>query len=147
MKVILIKDVARLGRKSEVKDVPSGHALNFLIPRKLAVIATPEQLRRHTVEAKQIDVQKEHARETFLSACAVLAEAHIPYRVDANEQGHLFKGIHAEDILALLKAEKEIVLTKKNILLDHPIKELGTYTIPLTLEDVKGVCTIDIIRK
>jgi large subunit ribosomal protein L9 len=147
MKVILIKDVARLGRKSEVKDVPSGHALNFLIPRKLAVIATPEQLRRLGEEVKQHDAQKEHAHEMFQAACTALGETHVVYAVEANEKGHLFKGINVDDILKHLESTMHIVLQKQTVLLEHPIKELGVHSIPLSFAGIKGVCTLEVIKK
>lgn len=147
MKVILIKDVARLGRKSEVKDVPDGHALNFLIPRKLAVIATPEQLRRVGEEAKQHEAQKEAAHEAFKAACVTLAEKQIPYAVDANEKGHLFKGISVDDIIAHLIKTEGITLLKQSVQLAHPIKELGVHPIPISFAGLSGVCTLVVVKK
>ncbi len=147
MKVILIKDVARLGRKSEVKDVPSGHALNFLIPRKFAVIATDEQLKRIGEEEKQHGAQKEHAQKVFMDACAVLAEKRIRYPAPANEKGHLFKGINADDIQKYLESTEHIVLQKQVILLAHPIKELGIHEIPLSFGGGKGMCTLEVVKK
>lgn len=147
MKVILIKDVARLGRKSEVKDVPAGHALNFLIPRKFAVIATDEQLKRIGEEEKQHDAKKEHAQELFKHACDVLAQKKVTYSVDANEKGHLFKGINTDDIAKHLETTEHIVLEKQSILLSHPIKELGVHEIPLTFAGIKGMCTLEVVKK
>lgn len=147
MKVILIKDVARLGRKSEVKDVPSGHALNFLIPRKYAVIATPEQLKRHAEGVKQVDAQKEEVRKAFVDACTTLSAKHIRYEAEANEKGHLFKGIHVEDIIAYLKTTERIELFQKCMLLTHPIKDLGIYQIPLSFEGATGMCTLEVVNK
>ncbi|QQR65140.1 50S ribosomal protein L9 [Candidatus Kaiserbacteria bacterium] len=147
MKVILIKDVARLGRKSEVKDVPDGHALNFLIPKKLAIIATPEQLRRVSEVVRQQDSQQEALFEAFKAACAKLAEKQIPYTVEANEKGHLFKGISVDDILAHLEATESIVLSKQSMHLAHPIKELGVHQIPLSFSGISGVCTLVVVKK
>lgn len=147
MKVILIKDVARLGRKSDVKDVPDGHALNFLIPRKLAVIATPEQLRRVSEETRQHDAQKDALYEAFKAACATLTEKHISYKVEANEKGHLFKGISVDDIIAHLEATEHIVLSKQSVQLAHPIKELGTHQIPISFAGLSGVCTLVVVKK
>lgn len=147
MKVILIKDVARLGRKSEVKDVPDGHALNFLIPRKLAVIATPEQLRRVSEEARQHDAQKDALHEAFKTACATLAEKQISYKVEANEKGNLFKGISIDDIITHLQTTEGIILSKQSVQLAHPIKELGTHEIPISFAGLSGVCTLVVVKK
>lgn len=147
MKVIFIKDVARLGRKSEVKDVPNGHALNFLIPRKLAILATPEQLRRLDEETRQHDIQKEHAHDMFKQACTILAQKHIVYPVEANQKGHLFKGINVDDVAVYLEKTEHIVLGKQSILLPHPIKELGVHSIPLSFAGSSGMCTLEVIKK
>ena len=147
MKVILTKDVARLGRKSEIKDVPSGHALNFLIPRKLAVIATPEQLRRLDEEVKQRDMQKEHAQDSFTRACTTLAQKHIRYPVEANEKGHLFKGINVDDVVAHLEQTEHLTIGRQSVLLAHPIKELGIHEIPLSFAGIHGVCILEVIKK
>lgn len=147
MKVILTKDVARLGRKSEVKDVPSGHALNFLIPRKFAIIATDEQLKRLGEERKQHDAQKEHAEDVFREACSTLAQKRIPYPVDANEKGHLFKGVNVDDIVLHLEKNEHITIAKQSVLLAHPIKELGIHEIPLSFAGSKGLLTLEVIKK
>jgi len=147
MKVILIKDVARLGRKSEVKDVPDGHALNFLIPKKFAVIATPEQIRRVTEEAKKHGEQHEHAIKEFTQICESLKGKVVQYPVEANDQGHLFKGVNAEDIAKHLKASEGIALDASTVHLAHPIKDLGTHAVPLSYKDVQGVCTLEIVKK
>ncbi len=147
MKVILVKDVARLGRKSEVKDVPDGHALNFLIPRKLAIIATPDQLRKVAEEVKKRGEQSEGVLGAFDAACATLKETSVTLYVEANEQGHLFKGINAEDIVGQIQHSLGIVLDVKSIVLEHPIKSVGTHMIPLSYKDRRGECTLIVAKK
>ncbi len=146
MQVILLRDVARLGRKSEVKDVPSGHALNFLIPRKLAVIATPENLKRHNEEVRQHDVHKLGLRKAFEAACTALTDRPITYAAPANAQGHLFKGINADDIAQCLQGEG-FALEKHHIVLPHPIKELGEHAITLSQGTSTGVCRLVVVKK
>ncbi len=146
MKVILIKDVARLGRKSEIKDVPSGHALNFLIPRKLAIIATPESIKRQQEEDRQHGAQKEHLLESFKSVCAQLKEQTITYGAQANDKGSLFKGVNADDIAGHL-ATLGINVPKQYIVLKHPIKEVGIHEVVLTHGGVEGVCRLEIVKK
>jgi large subunit ribosomal protein L9 len=147
MKVILIKDVARLGRKSEVKDVPDGHALNFLIPKKMAVIATPEQLRRIGEEVKKHGEQHEQALREFGETCELLKTKKVVLAVEANEQGHLFKGINAQDIVKHLGEVEHISLDAGALQLEHPIKALGVHEIPLSYKNLKGVCTLEIVKK
>lgn len=146
MKVILIRDVAKLGRKSSIVEVPSGHALNFLIPRKLALPATPQNLKQHTEELKK--QQEHHAKdhEQFLSAVKKLASNPLTLAVDTNEKGHLYKGIGPDDIHALFR-EKGYLIEKRAIILPHSIKSVGTYEIPLVYGSEQGVCHLVIVKK
>lgn len=146
MKVILVKDVARLGRKSEIKDVPDGHALNFLIPRKLAIIATPESLKRVMEQVSKIGEQKLHGEQEFEGALKKLEAAPVVYTTEANEQGHLFKGINKDDIAALLEG-LGVAIKKNHINLEHPIKSLGIHEVPLSHNGVKGVCRLEVVKK
>lgn len=146
MKVILIKDVARLGRRSEVKDVPSGHALNFLIPRKLAIIATPESLKRVTEQVTKHDEQIQENEHAFEEALAKLSTETVVYSTEANEQGHLFKGIGKDDIATHLTA-LGLTITKNHVTLDHPIKSLGIHEIPLKFGSKAGVCRLEVVKK
>ena len=136
MKVILLQDVARIGRRFEVKDVPSGHALNFLIPRKMAEPATPESLKRLESRQKNQEVDIAVKQEAFKAALEK-AQAPQTMTVEANEQGHLFKGVRAEDIAVFLN-EQGIMVKAEQIQLEAPIKELGEHAILLKDGDVEG---------
>ncbi len=146
MKVILIRDVARLGRKSEVKEVPDGHAINFLLPRKLAIIATKESLKRLTEETGKHATIEQNTQNNFMAALEQNKEKSIILTVDANEQGHLFKGIHADDVANLLN-ENGFDITRQNIVLETPIKSTGIHTIPLTQGKIKGSVQLEIVKK
>jgi large subunit ribosomal protein L9 len=146
MKVILLRDVARIGRRYEIKEVPSGHALNFLIPKKLAEVATPENVKRvHATKSKHAEDDASNERD-FLSALEVLG-GNIPLmEVHANAQGHLFKGIKAEDIVEAL-GKKGITLMREWIQLSHPLKSLGDHEIPMALRDTRGTFTLRLITQ
>lgn len=146
MKVILLRDVARLGRKSEVKDVPDGHAINFLIPRKLAVIATPESMKRVVeVAGKQASIVASTVQQ-FKEAIEKSTQTPIVCTVDANEQGHLFKGIRADDIATVLNANG-FSITKQNVVLDAPIKSLGVHAVSLVQGSAKGIVQLEVVKK
>lgn len=146
MKVILIKDVARLGRKSEIKEVPDGHAINFLIPRKLAIIATPEGTKRVLESAHKHEAYVQNNLKTFEEALRKMESGVPVYTTDANAQGHLFKGVSAENIATHLH-QAGYPITKANVELAHPIKELGTHEIRLVHGTVHGVCRLEIVKK
>ncbi|MCF7815675.1 MAG: 50S ribosomal protein L9 [Candidatus Pacebacteria bacterium] len=146
MKVILTKDVARLGKRSEVKEVPSGHALNFLIPRKLAVIATPENMKRLSQVVLKQNELKHNNEQAFEETVSALREKLVEYKIEANDQGHLFKGVSAENIATYLQ-EIGHQVTKTQIQLEHPIKEIGQHDIPLVFGKIQGVCHLVIVKK
>lgn len=146
MKVILIKDVARLGRKSEIKEVPSGHAINFLIPRKMAIPATTENLKRITEVTKKHVAKSLNDLESFKEALKGLSDRTVVYTTEANEKGSLFKGINADDIAKSLEKEGYII-QKNHIMLDHPIKELGIHEVVLRNGSVSGACRLEVVKK
>ncbi len=146
MKVILLRDVARLGRKGEIKDVPDGHAINFLLPRKLGIIATKESLKRHAEETGKHASIEQASQEHFKNALEANKSEPIKLAVESNEQGHLFKGIHADDIANLLN-EKGFSITRQNVLLENPIKDIGKHEISITQGKIKGTVTIEIVKK
>lgn len=137
MKVILLQDVARIGRRFEIKDVPDGHALNFLIPRKMAEPATLENVKRVTDRAKKQENEHAHAGEQFDNALRRLEAEAVVMKTEANGQGHLFKGIKPVDIAAYVNT-LGITLHADQIELSRPIKEVGTHTIHVHLGAKKG---------
>lgn len=146
MKVILVQDVARLGRRSEIKDVPRGHALNFLIPRGLAIVATSENLKRHKEIVSKLETRQMQDEEAFLKMLKELKDKTITYEASSNEKDNLFKGIGEDAIVAILKDEGYDVDTGV-VKIKQPIKSLGVFDIPLERGKNKGICKIEIVKK
>jgi large subunit ribosomal protein L9 len=146
MKVILIRDVARLGRRLEVKEVPAGHALNFLIPRKLSIPATPENMKRLSAEVTKHAEDREESEKSFHEALAKLGTETVVYVTEANDKGHLFKGVNARDIAEKLSGAG-FSITEEDIELPHPLKSVGVHEVPLVRGSVKGVCKLEIVKK
>ncbi len=144
MKVIFLKDVPRVGRKHDLKEVADGYALNNLIPRKLAVPATPEHIRRVATE-RSAQASSSAAQETRVrELSSKTKETPIAIQVVANEKGHLFKGVHASDIINAIRKDHGVTLTEKEIEAPESIKEVGLYTIHVTVGGYRGECIISI---
>lgn len=130
MKVVLLQDVAKIGRKNAIVNVPDGYALNQLIPKNLAKPATPENLKA----AARLEAEKNAlgaAREArFFATKSALVGKVIPIKVSKNSGGHLFAGVKAENIAAGLK-EAGIEVDAGMIELEKSIKETGEHTINL----------------
>jgi large subunit ribosomal protein L9 len=130
MKVILLRDVARIGKRFEIKEVPDGFALNKLIPARDAEPATPANVKRvmekHKNDVRVKDVELATAR-SIAEACAALP---ITIAVESNEQGHLFQAIHAKDIVTAAAA-RGLGIPEGSLKITAPIKSLGQHTVIL----------------
>src|SRR3989338_8566966 len=108
MKIVLLKEVAGVGRKYDVKTVSDGYALNFLIPKKLALVATPDVVGHAERLKSQEGTEKKIQEDLLLKNIASLKDVVIEIACKANEKGHLFASIHADTIVKELKAQKGI---------------------------------------
>lgn len=147
MKVLFLKDVARIGRKGEIKEVADGFAYNNLIPRKLAVPATEAHVNR-------AEMSNAHKAETAAAHAAKMREFFkevetnpLTLTLPANDKGHLFKGVHAGEIKDALSIECGLSLEVKDILLPAPLKEVGRHEVAINSGGVKGVCVVIIQKK
>lgn len=142
MKVVLLKDVPGVGRKNEIKQVSDGYALNLLLPKKLAVIATPAAM-AHAERLKSESEAERKIQENLLGKnLAELASVRIEIASKANEQGHLFSGIHREQIAEELKKQKHLELPLASILLDQPLKAIGEYPIAVKVGEKTATFTL-----
>lgn len=129
MKVILTKDVSKLGRKFDTKEVSSGYALNLLIPRGLAVIATEDAVKKLGAVKAREDGEKKINDDLLIKNIKGLDGISISVSDKANEKGHLFAGLHKEEIVAELKKQTELQIDPSFIQLEHPLKEVGEHII------------------
>ncbi len=125
MKVILLKDVKGIGRKFEEKNVSDGFAINKLIPQKLAVAATGtgaatvKQLKEHEDATRAKSLQKLEA------SLAKVAGETVTLKMKANSQGHLFEKITREKLAEVIGVDEDLIV------LEAPIKQVGTFEIPV----------------
>jgi large subunit ribosomal protein L9 len=133
MEVLLVKDVPGVGKAGQTKKVNPGYARNYLLPRKLAVIATTGAVRQ--AEALKQAVVRRDA-ETLQEAqqlAGLLSAVKLNFRVKAGEGGRLFGAITASDLAAALERDHKISIDRRKIELDHPIKDLGEHRVPIKI--------------
>lgn len=145
MKVIFLKDVPRVGRKGEVKEVAEGYARNFLLSKKLADIATPERIKAVEQSKQAVAAHKEVQKNLLLKAIADLNASPVVIPVKANAQGHLFKGIHKAEILTALRTHGALHFKEEQIVLEQPIKSVGTVQVPILVEGIRKEIAIQIV--
>lgn len=142
MRIVLRKDVSGLGGSFEVVEVKDGYALNNLIPRKLAVPATPSAIKESEARRAQVQQRKELDAKLLVQNLAALADARVVLRAKVNEKGHLYDAVGEPEILAAIKREARVDLPKGVIKLERPFKELGTFTVPVAAGETFGSFSI-----
>ncbi len=147
MKIILMTDVPTLGRRGELKDVATGYARNFLLPKKLALPATPANLQNvdHLKRQRLREEEKtlHHARAT----AERIAGLTLAVAARASEDGRLYGSVGAQDVVEFLGGS-QIPVEKRRVLLEEPIKALGEYRVPVWLHaDVTATLTVTVVRE
>ena len=137
MKVILLVDVPKLGKKGEIKNVADGYARNFLIARGLAVQesdTSKKVLEKQNEEAAKLDEEK---RQEALNVKDIMASKHLIFKVKAKD-GKVSGSVSGKQIEEALKKE-DIIIDKRKIKNDEHFNELGTYDVDIELyKDVIG---------
>ncbi len=147
MKVILQQDIKGKGKKGQLIDVSDGYARNYLIPKKLAVEASTDNLntmkQQEAALKRRIEIETNEAKETAekLSSLTVI----IPAKAGAG--GKLFGSITNKEIAEELNKQHGINIDKHKIILDDPIKNYGTYTIKAKLyTEISGSFYVQVIE-
>jgi large subunit ribosomal protein L9 len=138
MKVIFLKDIPKVGKKWEEKNVSDGLALNFLIPKKMAEAATKGAAARAAAARAASLSKKTLAEESFSKNLEKINGAKIELKAKANEHGHLFAALHENDICAALKEKIGAEIVPEFLRSFHPIKTSGEHKIEISLGDSKA---------
>lgn len=138
MKVIFLKDVPRVGKRHDIKDINDGYARNFLFPRKLAEMATPPSIAELEKRMKNIEIEKEIQEELLLKNLEEIKGKTVVLKAKADEKGHLFSGIHNKTIVEEMKKQNHADISEEFIVLEKPIKEIGEHEIPISIKGKKA---------
>ena len=133
MKVILLQDVKGKGKKGQMLEVSDGYARNFMLPRKLAIEATPDAI--NTMRMNDKATQERIAREKAeaMEVAKKLREMTVVVNAKGGGSGRLFGSVTNQEIADALKGQSGIALDKRKIIIADPIKNAGTYTVTCKL--------------
>lgn len=134
MKVILLTDVPKVGRKYEIKNVADGFGRNFLLNLGKAVVATPAEIEKINKMKSYAEAGKKERVSNFLNIAKQLENMVIAFRVKASDTGHLFASLHKEDIAGRIAAQTGLNFEASWIQLEKPLKEVGEYELGISLE-------------
>lgn len=147
MKVILQQDVKGQGKKGQMVEVSDGYGRNFLLPRKLAVEATAENINTMKMQDKAKAARMAEEKAAAEAAAEQLKGCQVNIRAKAGQGGRLFGSITSREISEELKAQCGIDVNKSKIVLSDPIKSFGTFEVKCKLgSEVSGVINLLVIE-
>jgi large subunit ribosomal protein L9 len=130
MKIILREDVEKLGKAGEVVKVKDGYGRNYLIPRKLAVLANVRNMKALDHDRRTIEARAKKTRKTSEALAAALSAVSLTLPAKAGEEGKLFGAITSRDIAEAL-GKAGLAIDRKAIQLADPIKQVGDYKVKI----------------
>ncbi len=133
MKVLLLENVKGLGKAGEVKEVADGYARNYLIPKGMAVPATPENLSQAEYKKRIQEAKMKRLAEDMQALAEALSEMTLTFKVKVGEKEKLFGSVTNAEIALALERQLGRPFDKHKIELEEPIKQLGIYSVPIRL--------------
>ena len=133
MKVILLQDVKGKGKKGQMLEVSDGYARNFMLPKKIAIEATPDAINTMRMNDKAAAEKAAKERPEAMEISKKLRELTVTVTAKGGGAGKLFGSVTNQEIADALKAATGITLDKRKIVIADPIKNVGTYTVTCKL--------------
>ena len=146
MKLILNFDVKSLGRKGDVVDVAKGYARNYLLPKKLAMVATASNLKFAEKLQEKREMQAQANDELAESIKAALADAKIVISQNTTDEGTLYAAVSEEQIVDAIETFSGFRLENEQVVAENQVKEIGLHTISVVLgPDTQFETTLEVI--
>ncbi|MBA3733275.1 50S ribosomal protein L9 [Patescibacteria group bacterium] len=147
MKVILLKDIAKVGKKYDVKDVADGYALNMLIPRGYAKVATEQSLRSLDMLKQNDLTDKKIQTELLIKNLETIKNLKITLKEKANDKGVLFAGVTKETLVNEIMKETRLNIDPSSIMMNKPLKEVGEHKVTVEALGKQTQFTVNIESK
>jgi large subunit ribosomal protein L9 len=143
MKVVFLQDVPKVAKAGDVKEVSDGYSRNYLLPRKLAVVATPAELKNLELQ-RQANARREVRTEQEAEAFAkVLQDTTVVLKMRAGSKEKLYGSVTSADIAKEIKKLTKQEVDKRKIELPEPIRELGSHQVSIKLtKDVIAIVNV-----
>jgi large subunit ribosomal protein L9 len=149
MRVVLRNDLDKVGKRGDIVEVADGYARNYLLPKGHAIVATAGVNAQATAMRKSRDLRDAKDRESaeVVARKLVPMVIRIPARAGSGDQAKLFGSITTSDIAEAVAEQAKVTLDRRRLVLDEPIKSLGTHEVPVKLHsDVEFRVTVEVVR-
>jgi large subunit ribosomal protein L9 len=148
MKVLLRADVAEVGKKGDIVDVADGYARNYLVPKGLALKASPGVAKQATAMRRSRDIKDARDRGAAEEIAKLLVARTITVPARAGAEGRLFGSITTTDIVTAVHDQAGVDLDRRKLALDEPIKSVGVHQVPVKLHvDVEFPITVEVVAE
>jgi large subunit ribosomal protein L9 len=148
MKVILTQDIKSVGKKGQIIDASDGYARNFLLPKKMAVIADNSNLNALKTKQEANKYKRDMSKASAEELAGKMKDFELIFKIKAGDNGKTFGSITSKDIAEKLNEKYFVEVDKKKIGLNDAIKSLGTYMIDIKLfEGITGKLKVSVISE
>lgn len=148
MQVILRSDVDGLGKRGDIVDVADGHARNYLLPKGFALKASAGAIDQAAKMRRARDLKDASDRDAATTVASTLVPKVISISAKAGSEGKLFGSVSAADVVAAVEEQTGIVIDRKVVEIDEPIRTVGQHTVTAALHsDVSFPITVDVVAE
>lgn len=133
MKIILLQDEKKLGKKGDIVEASDGYARNYILPKKIGVEATPKNLNDLKLQKAKEDKQAKELLDAAKALAADLENRQVVVKIKAGEGGKTFGSVSTKDIAEAYMSQHNLEIDKKKIQLQDGLKSFGAYEIPIKL--------------
>ena len=145
MKIILLQDEKKLGKKGDIIEASEGYARNYILPKKIGVEATPKNMNDLKLQKANADKVAQENLDAAKALAAELETKQVIVKIKAGEGGRCFGSVSTKEIAAACKEQTGIELDKKKIQLGESLKNFGSYEVNVKLHpQVTGKLTIKV---
>lgn len=147
MKIILLQDEKKLGKKGDVIEASEGYARNYILPKKIGVEATPKNLNDLKLQKANSDKIAQEQLDAAKALAAVLETKQVVVKIKAGEGGRTFGSVSTKEIAAACKEQHNIEIDKKKIQLADSLKNFGNYEVGVKLHpQVTGKLVVKVVE-
>lgn len=144
MEILLLQDVPNVGKKNDLLLVGDGLALNFLLPRRLALVATPVVRKRFAESIRSRAEEREKEKSARTNAAEALAGKSLTFTKKASKTGKLYASITEKILADALRADLKVNVDAANIEISQPIKSVGSYTVNVRFGDINQALKVEV---
>ncbi|MGF1470267.1 MAG: 50S ribosomal protein L9 [Rubrobacteraceae bacterium] len=148
MQVILTQDVDKIGQRGDIVDVSRGFVRNFLVPRNLAEVATPSKMEEARRQMEEAQERERRLAERAEEIAETLNKSVITIEARTGEDERLFGSVTAANVADAIQQARDVRVDRRRIMLEEPIKSLGTHQIPVQVHgDVQANVKVIVVPK